>query len=425
VGTSAVTAGFALRPTGLDIGAEPITLLTKGESAPLSAIRIGHLGIRRSAGRVAWSSADPRIATVDAEGVVRPIATGRTRVESKDGAYVASREVLVSLPARVALDPEAITLSPDHEEVTVKAAVIDGAGQPWKGEGALTWTSSEASIATVAGGKVRRKGTGQAVIEVALGDLRARLAVASLDRREALERACSKGGQDACVELGHLVEAGGPDPASAARALAFYEAGCAAGALKGCVAAGESHEAGRAGVIDLAKALVAYQKACDGKEAAGCTHVGALYETGGRGVIRAVSKAEPLYRAGCDGGDLAGCAHLGALYELGRGVLRDTPAAADFYKKACDSGRPEACARLANMYWNGSGAIARDLPAGVALYEKSCDGKYAEACTFLALTYRAGRGVAEDKPRSLTFFTKACEAGNKGACALAEKPTSP
>jgi hypothetical protein len=420
-GAAALAAAYASRPAVLEVDAAPITLLDPTETAQVSATRILRLGLRRPAGAVAWSSTDPRVAAVDARGVITPVGTGRARIEATEGALVSSVEVTVSLPARIVVTPSELVLTPDNAETAVEASVLDGSGAPWKKNAELTWTSSEPGVATFAGGKVRRHGRGEAVIAASLGALSGRLAVRSLDRRSALEQACDAGGLDACVDLGHLIEKGDEGPADFALALRLHEKACKAGAMKGCVAAGESHENGRGGTPDVGQALAAYQRACGGKWAPGCTRLGRLYEA----TVRDFGKALPSYRAACDALDLEGCWRLGTMHELGSGVARDTVTAAELHRKACDGGKPQACTSLAHMRWNGSGAVARDVPGAIALFEQACEGRDEDACLFLALKYKAGEGVVEDPRKATVFFGKACAAGHKGSCVIAPRALGP
>jgi hypothetical protein len=415
-GAGALAAMYVMRPVKLELGAAPPPLVDRAETVQLSATQTLRVGIRRPAGGVAWASADPRVATVDARGLVTPTGTGRTRLEAAEGGLAASVEVTVSLPARVVVEPATLTLTPESPEAAVKAAILDASGAPWeKKDAELTWASSDAAVATVAAGKVQRHGFGDAVITASLGALGGRVAVRSIDRRAALEHACEAGGLEPCVALGQLLDKGEDGPADSARALGLYEKACAAGAMTGCVAAGESLEAGRAGTPDLGKARAAYQKACDGKGPPGCTRLGRLYEV----TIRDLGKALLSYRAACDALDLEGCWRLGTMYELGLGIARDPTIAVDLYTRACDGGRPAACTSLGNIFWNGSGSVAKDTTAALALFEKACDARHEEACIFLALKYKAGEGVVEDPKKALGYFGKACQAGHKGSCVIA------
>lgn len=421
-GAGALGAAYALQPTAIELTPGAITLHDRGEEQRVSAARLLRIGARRPPGVLAWSSADPRVATVDAQGTITAAGSGKTRVEARSGGIVSSVDVTVSLPARIAVKPAEITFGLGGDDAAIEAAVLDAAGAPWGKPAEVRFRSNDSSVATVAGGKVHRAGVGTAVIEAHFGDLVARIPVTSLDRRAASTKGCDAGQLDACVELGRMAEEGEDGPRDRASALAWYEKACAGGSTKGCIELGAFHEHGKGGTIDAPKALAAYQKACDAKDPAGCSRLGVLYKNGARGVMKDLGKARDLHRAACDAGDPDGCWHLGAMYELGNGVGRDAPAAESLYAKACAGSRWAACASLGNMYCNGSGSVAKDVAKGLALYEKACDAKHEDACTVLALKYKTGDGVPADRPKSLVYFSKACQAGSKSACLIAPKP---
>jgi TPR repeat protein len=413
---------YGMEPQRLELSTGSLALTDRGDAQKVLVTQVLRLGGRKPGGAVTWSTSDPRVATVDPDGTMRPVGTGRARVEARAGRRVASLEVQVSLPARIRVEPAEIVLSPDTGAVPLTASILDGAGAPWARGGTVTWRSSDPTVAAVAAGKAERAGPGKTTIEAHFGDLTGVASVLSLDRRDALERSCDAADLGACVALGKLVEQGDEArPAAAAAALALYDRACDGGVMKGCAEAGAWHEQGKGGAPDLARAAQAYQKACDAKDGLGCSRLGSMHESGW-GVMRDLGKALALQRAACDAGELLGCYRLGSMFEVGTGVARDAPAAADLYRRACDGGRPEACGSLANMYWNGSGTVAKDVPAGLALYEKACDLRHEPACTAVALKYKSGEGVPADRERSLGYFAKACAAGSKSACMIAPKP---
>jgi hypothetical protein len=367
-----------------------------------------------------WASADPRVARVDAEGRVIAVGHGKTRVEAQDGGLRAAVEITVRLPARLSLAPAAVTLDPDHPEAALEATLVDADGAPWSRAGAaLAFTSSEERVAVVSAGKVKRTGPGAATVEVRYGELRAAVAVTSLDRKDALARGCDAGAADRCVALGRLLDQGeagvAPDRAAA---LALFQKACDAGAARACAELGARAEAEAA--PDLVKIAGIYQKACDAKDPYGCARLGRIFETG-LGVVGSSARALALYRAACDEREPEGCYRLGAMVELGHGVARDTPAAVELYRKACEGGLVAACAAAANMFFHGSGSVPKDLPAAVALYDKACDARHEPSCTVMALKHKSGEGVEEDRAKSLAYFAKACAAGSKAACVIASQ----
>ena len=99
---------------------------------------------------VSWSSADPGIASVDAEGAVTPAAVGRTVItaESADGGFTASCTVTVKKHVEeISLSETQIALERFGEDVTahLDASVLPAdASDP-----AVTWTSADPETAEV------------------------------------------------------------------------------------------------------------------------------------------------------------------------------------------------------------------------------------------------------------------------------------
>jgi TPR repeat protein/tetratricopeptide (TPR) repeat protein len=417
VGLAALAVAYVMQPKQLELSAGSLTMLDRSDARRIEATKVLRLGKRRPATKLVWASADPKVATVSADGTITPAGTGTTRIEAREGRLRAAVDVTVSLPARIALTPAEITIAPDGKEVAIEARVLDGAGAPWKKSAALAWTSTAPAVAAVSGGKVRALAEGTATIEARLGDLVGRVEVTALGKRAAMEKGCAAGTADACVALARMLQKGEDGPADAPRAGEILQKACSAGALRACVEVASRHEE----IADYPKAVALYQQACDGKDLLGCTRLARMYDTG-IGVVGDSAKARELYKAACDANELEACWRLGTVFELGRGVAREPPAAATLYQKACDGGYAEACASLGNIRWNGSGSVPKDVPAAIALYEKACDAKHEPACTTLALKFKTGEGVDPSPQKSMVYFGKACAAGSKAACMIAPAP---
>lgn len=414
-------AAASMQTRRIELDAAAITIVDASQPRRVSAAKVLRIGKRRPAADVAWTSADPRVAKVDERGNITAVASGKTRIEARVGAMAAAVDVVVNLAARIELEPSALTLTPSSPEATLKARLLDASGALWA-NGAeapeIAWASSAPSVASVAAGKVKREGPGEAVIEARFGALSAKVAIHSVDDARAAALGCDAGKLDACVALAKQADTP-PE-----RAMEWLDKACNGGSMKGCVELGAAHEDGKSGKPNPAKAVALFQKACDGDEPSGCSRLGAMLETG-TGTLPNIGRARELHKAACERGDGYGCWHLGAIYELGNGVARDAIAAAGAYEKACDKAQWAACSSLANMYWNGSGKVQKDVPKGLALYEKACDAKHEPACTVLALNYKAGDGVPLDRAKSYAFFWKACDAGSRAACVIAPRPPSP
>ena len=122
---------------------------------------------------VTWESSDPSIATVDSNGVVKGVATGTATITATttDGGYVGSSTATVTnVPpptavAGVSLDKTTLTLAVgDNFTLTATVSPSNAANK------SVTWSSSDASVATVNNGVVTAVGVGTATITVTTND---------------------------------------------------------------------------------------------------------------------------------------------------------------------------------------------------------------------------------------------------------------
>lgn len=139
--------------------------LTVGETAQLSAEPLDARGSILSGRSITWSSSRPNVAGVDAHGAVSAISPGSTAitatVEGKSG--VAAIAVSPAPVVSVVVSPSSATLIVG-QTLELEAQPRDGAGRPLVGR-AVTWSTSQANIATVSSsGVVAALGSGTATI---------------------------------------------------------------------------------------------------------------------------------------------------------------------------------------------------------------------------------------------------------------------
>ena len=138
--------------------------LTEGESSTLKATISPSDAENKS---VKWESSDEEIATVSTDGKVKAISVGTATITVKtvDGGKSASCQVIVKEKAinveSVALDQTAVTIT-EGESVTLEATVSPNNAT----NKAVTWSSSNADIASVAEGKITAVAPGTATITV-------------------------------------------------------------------------------------------------------------------------------------------------------------------------------------------------------------------------------------------------------------------
>lgn len=168
-----------------DLAVDPPKLTMEVETtAPLVATATYEDGAEADVtARAAWQSLDPAVVLVRSPGVVEALSVGQATLRISLGEQ--SRQVVVDVlpgqtePRAVSLSvtPTSLTLAPGAQAgLTAEAAYDDGSRRDVSTE--ATWSSLARGVATVSAGLVTALGEGQAVIEVAFGDLRATASIA-------------------------------------------------------------------------------------------------------------------------------------------------------------------------------------------------------------------------------------------------------
>jgi hypothetical protein len=173
-GHSATAALEVLSPVAISIDLDPATAsVPKGLPQRFSAV-----GLRLSDGTTAaittpvtWTSADARVATVDADGVASSEGQGETAIVATNG-VVSGQAILTVEPPRV------VTLSVFPRT----ARVVRGLPYPYRAVGTMTdatsvdvtasatWTSSDDTIATISEGRAVGLAGGEATVTAAAGE---------------------------------------------------------------------------------------------------------------------------------------------------------------------------------------------------------------------------------------------------------------
>ena len=118
-----------------------------------------------------FSSSDTKVATVDANGTVVAVKSGKATIEVKGSEKSAKVPVEVSIPGAIVVKNNAIALTGIGTTATIDAQVQDDTGQPIQGA-AVEFTSADANVAEVSGNTVTAKGPGKTQVTATSGALR-------------------------------------------------------------------------------------------------------------------------------------------------------------------------------------------------------------------------------------------------------------
>ena len=127
---------------------------------------------------VSWSSSNPDVATVSAQGLVTAVSNGTASITARSGSASAGRIVTVMQSAgRIVLEPSSATLMSLGETLQLSATVQDANGQAVE-DAAIAWSSSDEGVATVsAQGLVAAVSNGAATITARSGSASATVTV--------------------------------------------------------------------------------------------------------------------------------------------------------------------------------------------------------------------------------------------------------
>lgn len=119
--------------------------------------------------KLKWSSSNPAVATVAANGVVTAVKSGDAKITAAVGEVTGSCDVTVSIPATLTLEPEKNEIVGVKKQLTLKPVVKDDAGREIPGA-VVIWSTSDGAVATIDEGVVTAEGAGTATIKAVVGD---------------------------------------------------------------------------------------------------------------------------------------------------------------------------------------------------------------------------------------------------------------
>lgn len=171
----AALAVAACGPSVKTVSVEPAStaLDAKGATVVLRAVGKDSDGkpVDMAKQKVAWTTSDEGVASVDASGTVTAKRSGTASIGAAVGSAKGNAQVVVAIPASVTVSPATLDLPTDRTG-TLTAAVVDDTGAPFTAR-PVVWSSSDPAVASVADGKVVAVGPGAATVTAAVGTLRA------------------------------------------------------------------------------------------------------------------------------------------------------------------------------------------------------------------------------------------------------------
>ena len=190
-GSASATSKVTVMQSVGSIVIEPAsaTLMALGETVQLTATVLDPNRLPVADAVVTWTSSDDLVATVSTQGLVTAVQNGVAAITARSGSASASIPVTVMQSVgSIAIEPASATLMALGETVQLTATVLDRSGQPVAA--AVTWSSSDASVATVSeAGLVTAVSNGSATISARSGRAAASVSVKVRDNsrdREAL-----------------------------------------------------------------------------------------------------------------------------------------------------------------------------------------------------------------------------------------------
>lgn len=158
-----VLAGCSDQVASLSLDPATLEFSEKGASQTLKAEGRAATGAPMAAA-ADFTSSDPSVATVEANGKVTALKSGTTTITATSGQVKATAKVTVLIPASVEVTPATATLTGPEQSTTFTAVVKDDTGQKIP-DAVIFWKSSDKKVAEVENsGKATSVGEGTATI---------------------------------------------------------------------------------------------------------------------------------------------------------------------------------------------------------------------------------------------------------------------
>jgi hypothetical protein len=160
----------------IEVDPKTVAFTEAGKKEALKATAVTADGQPVEGVKFEFSSSDPKVATVDANGTVVAVKSGSASIEIKGSEKNAKVPVEVSIPAAIVVKGGPITLTGLGTTATVDAQVQDDAGRPVQGA-TVELGSADTNIVEVSGNTVTAKAAGATTVTVTSGALRQQVEV--------------------------------------------------------------------------------------------------------------------------------------------------------------------------------------------------------------------------------------------------------
>lgn len=241
--------------------------------------------------------------------------------------------------------------------------------------------------------------------------------------------ACDEGDGDACLNVGARLQRGANGPPDLTGALKAFERGCALGGANACLQLATILLDGKEGFpVDPVRSARAANAACQMAHETnqpllrrGC-RMYADQLSSGRGVAQDVAAATALYIETCEDAPPFGCDEGGRALLEGTAIGVDHARGLNLLRLGCSKQDKASCALLAKQ-----GGDAKEITDAAKAEEASEDRRYCDVQGVAAYCTRVGMRLASANPPDLagavTYFTRACTAGDVHGCTmLAKRP---
>lgn len=148
----------------INLSPAALTLVAGGDNQLISAAGVDQFGSAILTGQLSWSSSNPAVAAVDANGLVKPLAGGQATITATSGTVSGSALINVVELTSVSVSPAQASMTILGSDFKLTALPKNQNGAAFNGA-SVSWSSNQPAIATVdATGLVHPAATGTAII---------------------------------------------------------------------------------------------------------------------------------------------------------------------------------------------------------------------------------------------------------------------